>query len=61
VTQCWGREITGGDEAARIAGHVVTNDGTDLHKVGFVFLRRVMLMEMKVVRKTSPSPLVVGR
>jgi hypothetical protein len=53
VTQCWGREITGGDEAARIAGHVVTNDGTDLHKVGFVFSRRVMLMEMKVVRKTS--------
>jgi len=50
VTQCWGREITGGDEAARTAGHAVAKDRTDLSKGGFVFLRRVMLMEVKVVQ-----------
>jgi hypothetical protein len=50
VTEWWGREITGSDEAAPLAGHGVANDRTDLQKVGFVLLRRVMLMEVKVVR-----------
>jgi hypothetical protein len=40
----------GSNEATPLAGHRVANDRTDLLKVGFVFLRRVMLMEMKVVQ-----------
>jgi hypothetical protein len=49
----WGKEITGSDEAAPLAGYLgprVANDGTDLQKVGFVFLKEVTPVELKVVR-----------
>ena len=50
MTEWWGKEITGIDETAPLAGHRVANYETDLLKVGFVFLERVMLIEVKVVR-----------
>ena len=50
VAKWWGRETTGSDEAAPAASHGIGEHRTDLYGVGFVFLRRVMLMEMKVVR-----------
>ena len=50
MAEWWGEEIMGSDETARLAGHRVANDETDLLKVGFVFLVRVMLVELKVVR-----------
>jgi len=50
VTEWLGREITRSDETARLAGHRVANDETDLRKVGFVFLGRVMPVELKLVR-----------
>jgi hypothetical protein len=53
VAEWQGREITGGYEAAPLADHGGANGRTDLHKVGFVFLRRVMLMELKIMRYTS--------
>ena len=52
MTELWGKEITGSDEAAPLAGHLAMSsyDGTDLQKVGFVFLGRVMFIELEVVR-----------
>jgi hypothetical protein len=52
MAEWWKKEITERGDAASLADHmsVVANDGTDLQKVGFVFLGRVMLVELKVVR-----------
>lgn len=50
MSDWWGREITGSDKAPPLAGHGVANDRINLLKVGFVFLRKVMLMEVEVVR-----------
>jgi len=52
VTEWWRKETTGRNEAAPLAGHLAMSsyDGTDLQKVGFVFLGRVMLIELEVVR-----------
>ena len=50
MTELWGEEIMGSDETARLAGHRVANDETDLQKVGFAFSGRTMLIELKVVR-----------
>jgi hypothetical protein len=52
VTELWGREIVGRDDAASLAVHLSAGgyDGTDLQKVGFVLSGRVMLIEVKVVR-----------
>ena len=52
VTQLRGIETTGNGEAVSSGwppGHGVVHDGTDLRKVGFVFLGRVILSELKVV------------
>jgi hypothetical protein len=43
-------DIVGSNEVVSLAGHAVANNETDLLKVGFVFLRRVMLMETRIVR-----------
>jgi len=50
VTEWWRMDIVGSNEVVSLAGHAVANNETDPSKVGFVFLRRVMLMEVKVVR-----------
>jgi hypothetical protein len=50
VTEWWAREIAGTDHAVPLAGHGVTNDRTDLVKIGLAFLRRVMLMDTKLAR-----------
>lgn len=52
MREWWGKETTGSNEAAPLAGHLATGsyDGTDLQKVGFVFLGRMMLIELEVVR-----------
>ncbi len=51
MTEWQGRETTGGYEEAPIADYGVDDDRTDLHRVGFVFLRTVMLMMIvKLVR-----------
>jgi len=53
VTQLRGIETTGNGGAVSSgwpAGLGTAEDGTDLQKVGFVFLGRVMLVEPKVVR-----------
>ena len=52
MTEWWGEKITGSNEVAPLAGHLTTGsyDGTDLQKVGFVFLGRMMLIELEVVR-----------
>jgi hypothetical protein len=44
------REIMGRHEVMPLASQTVANDRTDLSKVGFVFLRRVMLMDTKFAR-----------
>jgi hypothetical protein len=52
VTEWLGREITVNDEVAILASpwSRIAREKTDLEKVGFVFLDRVMLVEPKVVR-----------
>jgi hypothetical protein len=53
VTQLRGIETTGNGGAVSSGwppGRGAAHDGTDLQKVGFVFLGRVMLSELKVVR-----------
>jgi hypothetical protein len=52
VTEWWGKENTRSDEAAPLGGLAwprVANDETDFLKVGFLFLGKVMLVELKVV------------
>jgi len=48
----WGREITGSDGTAPLAGPWprVASDETDLLQVGFVFLGSVMLVKLKTMR-----------
>jgi hypothetical protein len=43
-------DIVGSNEVVSSDGHAVANNETDLLKVGFAFLRKVMLMEIEVVR-----------
>jgi len=52
VTEWWGKEITGSAEVAILASpwSRIAREKTDLEKVGFVFLDRVMLVKLKVVR-----------
>ncbi len=52
MTEWLGREITGNDEVAILANlwSRIAREKTDLEKVGFVFLDRVMLVKLKVVR-----------
>jgi hypothetical protein len=52
VKEWWEKETTGSNEAAPLAGHLAmgSHDATDLQKVGFVFLGRMMLIELEVVR-----------
>lgn len=51
VTEWWWKEIAGSDEVTPLVSDLnrVAKDGTDLPKVGFVFSKEAMLVEVKVV------------
>ena len=52
MTEWLGREITVNDEVAILASpwSRIAREKTDLEKVGFAFLGRAMLIQLKVVR-----------